>query len=364
MVKKEENIFIRDIEVPPVVQEKADAAFSEIRLKGMDGMKKNQMNHKNQKPKRFVKPLAAAAACAALIIAADFIGGAVINGRQKGISDDSAVVKVDDNQQSTSTDSAAVKVDDNQPEAASLFDFSITAYAADEDMPESIVTEDANIPEPTRTGDIVLTDRRIGVGGYTSMLFYVQGDEISNVDLTIDKGELYSETTKYATEADLEDYYAQGAPDGYFGPGTHTLEEILDPPVVVPYDEEEHHNSDHDVFHKTNHHLRLHHCIKGGTHISESYDSEKYYGFYIPDSVIEETNSIFDLQEGYHKALDVFDGATLTATITFSDGSSLTKEYGLTVTKLAMDENANVTQEEYTESSQYGYIYGILAREK
>ena len=62
--------------------------------------------------------------------------------------------------------------------------------------------------------------------------------------------------------------------------------------------------------------------------------------------------------------LDLFDGAVLTATITFTDGSNFTKEYELSTAKLIQDENGTVTQEEWTGGDEGAFVYGIVAREK
>ena len=60
------NIFLKDIDVPEVVQKKADLAFLSIQTEGGKTMKKG-----------YYKVLAAAAACAALIVAAQVSNGTV-----------------------------------------------------------------------------------------------------------------------------------------------------------------------------------------------------------------------------------------------------------------------------------------------
>lgn len=71
MEKKEIKILTDDIEVPAIVQKKADAAFAQIkreRAKNMENKTKTRRTHGRQsKITKYVKPVIAAAACVALI---------------------------------------------------------------------------------------------------------------------------------------------------------------------------------------------------------------------------------------------------------------------------------------------------------
>lgn len=64
----EKNIFKNDIEVPDIVQKKANIAFSDIRKKGPTTMRKKQ----------FIKPLIAVAACVVLVTGA-IVSDAIFN---------------------------------------------------------------------------------------------------------------------------------------------------------------------------------------------------------------------------------------------------------------------------------------------
>ncbi len=70
MHKKENNIFIKDVEVPTIVQKKADAAFSKIIMEGADNMtsKKNQKVKTYEKIRYHFKSSAAAAACICILV--------------------------------------------------------------------------------------------------------------------------------------------------------------------------------------------------------------------------------------------------------------------------------------------------------
>lgn len=74
MEKREISILKNEVEVPPVVQKKADAAFAEIQKERTEAMKKKdseqRMKKEQGKLRRLAKPLIAAAACAALIAGA------------------------------------------------------------------------------------------------------------------------------------------------------------------------------------------------------------------------------------------------------------------------------------------------------
>lgn len=61
------NVFLYDIDVPEIVQEKAEAAFSMIRTEGENKMKEQR---KTSKKKHTVEILVGAAACAALVVMA------------------------------------------------------------------------------------------------------------------------------------------------------------------------------------------------------------------------------------------------------------------------------------------------------
>lgn len=62
---RKEDIFIQDVEIPDIVQSKADIAFSDIK----NGRRKN-MNRKHNERKKVLKPVIAFAACVALVVVA------------------------------------------------------------------------------------------------------------------------------------------------------------------------------------------------------------------------------------------------------------------------------------------------------
>lgn len=325
MSEKRQNIFEKDIEVPPVVQEKADAAFSKIRMEGLDIMRRNtgerEVLKNKKKTNRIIKPMAAIAACAALVVAVSAAGGNTADGNQ---------------------DLAASGNEETAEQEKNIFDafsdFTLTACAAGQSAVQAGEEE----------GKILLTDIGMSDGGYTGMMFRIQGDGIENVILSINKGELYTATAEETTDKALESWLEAGGPDEDGNPDTHTMLMTHEPEA----------GADKNAPRK----ITLYHCAKGGKEITGKYEEETYYGFYVPDGVMTAASDRGDLATAYREALlYTFDGSDLTVTVTYTDGSTRSKEYGLSVKKLAQDENGDITQEEWTGGDEGAFVYGILA---
>lgn len=368
MDKKEHMLFQYDVEVPPVVMEKADEAFLTIKKGGWDTMKEN----KSVKTGTMAKRTAAAAACAALLVAAG-VAGKTFLGQEKensvasnavigeggGMSSDGDVLAEQDG--SMSADGNVLERQDGNvpadgnvstgqdgnglagPDAGT--DVAMND-AGDTDFSLSVYAQETRLSDG-QNGNLVFTDILHGDGGYTGMLFQVQGEDIADVSISIDKGELYTATVEETTEDAIYELEAQGFPDEDGDPDTHTTysyigepacgDASLPPAKVIAY-----------------------HCAKGGAKIDGKFDAGLYYGFYIPDDVKSDR---YDLAEAHREELGVFDGAVLTVTVTRTDKSSATKEYDLSVKKLALDENREVTQQEWIEGGE-GFVYGVLAKKR
>jgi len=324
MKKNEENIFLKDIEVPGIVQMKAEEAILKIQMEEKNIMSKKESTDtkRNYKIRKFVKPLIAMAACAALAVT-------VSVGRNAGSKKSDASMTVDNDETNLQNDE---KFNVTFP------DFSITAYAAELNLAEA------------DEGNIIFADSGISENGYTGIMFNIQGNEISDVDISIDKGELYSARIENSAEEALQDWMAQGMPDRDGNPDTDT---IVETSGLKQREEEP------DI-----QNVRMYHCTKRGTDIMEKYNREAYYGFYIPDNITSKTDDETDLAVAYHDMLHIFDGAVLTVTVTYSDGSNLTKEYELSAAKLSQDENGTILQEEWKGGDEGAFVYGIIAREK
>ncbi len=323
MKQFDERIFLEDVEVPEVVQRKADEAFDIIRKEGRNTMKKKSEEKKSVSFRTWIKPMIAAAACAALVITAAALGG------NTGRENNEAAIGVESSEPGTAMENRA---------NISFPDFSIAAYAEGEE------TAGAN------GGSAVFADVGFGADGYTGILFNVMGGGITDVDITIDKGELYSAVIEDTTEDAVRDWMAQGMPDRDADENTDTLVETLG----LEQREED----------TEPQRIRMYHCTKRGGEIREQYDARAYYGFYIPDSIREAVSDGTDQAEAKHEMMRAFDGAVLRVTVSYSDGSSSTKLYELTVEKLAQDGNGKITREIWTGGDEGAFVYGILAEEK
>lgn len=65
----------------------------------------------------------------------------------------------------------------------------------------------------------------------------------------------------------------------------------------------------------------------------------------------------------YREMLYKFEESRLTVTVTYSDGNTQSKEYKLSVKRLAQDENGDIMQEEWTGGDEGAFVYGILAED-
>lgn len=166
----------------------------------------------------------------------------------------------------------------------------------------------------------------------------------------MDKGELYSASIEDTTEDALNKWAAQGMPDMDGNPDTYT---IVETPAIEEGEDAPDIRS-----------ARLYHCTKRSALIRDKYDREKYYGFYIPEQAVSTINDETDLAEAYHDMLNIFDGAVMTVKVSYSDGSSLKREYELSAAKLTQDENGTITQEEWTGGDEGAFVYGIIGREQ
>lgn len=337
MNKDEKNIFQTDVEVPPVVWQKADAAFLKIEKEGRDIMKKE----KSVKRNRLIKSTAGIAACAALFVAAGVATGGLRAGEGVSAADGPAA-----SEGIPAADEAGTSSVGNGPDGSgethvirAQQNFSLTAYA----------------PEALKAGagddGLVFTDIGIGEDGFTGMLFQVQGEGIADVKMSIDKGELYTTTAEEMTGDVYYELEAAGMPDDDGNPDTHTVYQVIGDPGEDPVE----YRPDKVI---------AYNCVKCGQEVTGGYDAGLYYGFYIPDDV---SSSKYDLAEAYHERLGVFDGSVLKVSVTYTDGSIASREYDLSVKKLALDENRQGTQTEWKEGEkgmEEGYVYGVMAKEK
>ena len=106
-------------------------------------------------------------------------------------------------------------------------------------------------------------------------------------------------------------------------------------------------------------------CWKLDNGFTDEYDPDASYGLWLPSRQESEDD---DLQDSWHKSVDGFEGAKLTVTITFNDGSEQTRSMTLHTGKLGVEykddtSGPSLTGEVLTDeqAAAEGYIYGVYA---
>lgn len=153
-----------------------------------------------------------------------------------------------------------------------------------------------------------------GMIPYSGRVFFIGGNNIKTVDLSIDKGSLYKANfSKMRLEKDGE--------------------------IVETSDS----------------------CEYIGNDYSEDYNADRCFGFYFPEEVYE--NHVNEIGEDgpsvWHACYDDFNNGKLTVSVTYNDGSTESTEYRLTSGKLeinpdTMKPNGNII------NGDKPYIYGLL----
>ena len=181
-------------------------------------------------------------------------------------------------------------------------------------------------------------------GFYSGCLFKVTGEDIKTVSATIDKGAVYRTKTVKDTSDDRDEWVRS------MHQGTNPELDGADWIMVWGSDEM---------------HMYADLCWKLDNGFTDAYDSDTSYGLWLP-SQPETTDD--DLQDSWHKAVDGFEGAKLTVTITFTDGSEQTRSMTLHTGKLGVEykddtSGPSLTGEVLTDeqAAAEGYIYGVYA---
>lgn len=246
-----------------------------------------------------------AAACAFAVI----LGGAALHGRQTG----------------------------SDPVTDIAHTFGLVAYAAD--TGEMRQPKDSKIVFDTGSG---ADDPEKGF--YSGCLFKVTGEDIKNVSATIDKGAVYRTKTVKDTSADRDEWVRS------MHQGTNPALDGADRIMVWGSDEM---------------HMYADLCWKLENGFTDEYDPDVSYGLWLPSRQESEDD---DLQDSWHKSVDGFEGAKLTVTITFNDGSEQTRSMTLHTGKLGVEykddtSGPSLTGEVLTDeqAAAEGYIYGVYA---
>ena len=98
-----------------------------------------------------------------------------------------------------------------------------------------------------------------------------------------------------------------------------------------------------------------------GASVTEDYDPEARYGFLIPDTGGIDWEG--DPGTANQESIDRLDGARLTVTVTFADGTEQTKTYTLSTGKLRVEyeEDGTLTLLPQLAGDEDPWIYGVYA---
>ncbi|MBQ3513081.1 MAG: hypothetical protein IJA32_04690 [Lachnospiraceae bacterium] len=164
---------------------------------------------------------------------------------------------------------------------------------------------------------------------YIDCLFEIDGNNIKSVSGSIDKGEFYRFEYAEMTSVEYENMCLQGGADGE----NYTY---------------------NGYFYK----LRsAGYCEQIGNEFEEEYNSEVYYGFYLPDITSDISQ---DLREEYHANIDQLDGAIMTITVTYYDDTTESVTYKLSTGKLDVDLPHSYYYGTFVTDGQSGGTYGVL----
>ncbi|WP_370759600.1 hypothetical protein [Agathobaculum sp.] len=244
-----------------------------------------------------------AAACAFAVV----LGGAALHGRQTG----------------------------SDPVTDIAHTFGLVAYAAE--------TDEMRQPKESK----IVFDCGSGVddpekGFYSGCLFKVTGENIKTVSASIDNGAIYRTKTVKDTSDDRDEWVRT------MYQGTNPAIDGADRIMVWGSDEM---------------HMYADLCWKLDNGFIDEYDPDVSYGLWLPSRQESEDD---DLQDSWHKSVDGFEGAKLTVTITFNDGSKQTRSMTLHTGKLGVEykddtSGPSLTGEVLTDeqAEEQGYLYGV-----
>ena len=215
--------------------------------------------------------------------------------------------------------------------------FGIVAYAAD--TGETMQPKDSRVVFDIAGGG---TDSPTK-GFFSGCMFKVTGDNIETVSASIDKGGLYRTERLDITEAD-----AQAIMTGEFAP-------VADADDIMVQSEPEQNKWWVDASYR----------VENG--FVEAYDPSTSYGLWgEPQSVDMAADG--DLRDAWHDRTDEFDGAILTVTVTFTDGTTDTQTLTLHTGKLGVEYPSDESSPQLTgevltdeQAAEQGYVYGVYA---
>jgi len=208
--------------------------------------------------------------------------------------------------------------------------FGLTAYAADTG---ETVLPNANGGLAFTAGDGMANPE---TGDFTGCLFRVTGENIRTVSLSIDRGALY----RYILHTDMTDREIAAARKSM-------AEGTLTPAAISQNEDGAWYMPEMTALDNT---------------VTEDYDPTVSYGFWVPpeEMIVDET---MDLREESWANIDLFDGAALSVTVTFADGSSQSKTYQLSTGRLkaVYEDDGTLTILPQLAGDDESCVYGVYA---
>lgn len=223
--------------------------------------------------------------------------------------------------------------------ALPTFSFGLTAYAADTGE-----CYEANANGGLAFSAAGATRWSAESGHYTGCLFQVVGENIRTISLAIDREALYRSRTLTDLPGEEVQKYLEAEASGteYQLPGGGDV-------IAAVYSEGEEEP------------LTLEVVTDLGASVTEDYDPEARYGFLIPDTGDIDWEG--DPRTANQESIDRLDGARLTVTVTFTDGTEQTKIYTLSAGKLRVEYawDGTMTLLPQLAGDDDPWIYGVYA---
>ncbi len=213
--------------------------------------------------------------------------------------------------------------------------FGLVAYAAD--TGETLEPKGSKIVFDVGEGGCDDLEK----GFFSGCIFKVTGDNIQSVSASMDKGGLYRHE-KIEVDEKMPAVTLQ-----------ETDPRLANADIISISGLEEQHMWWADVSWK----------LENG--FVETYDPAVSYGLW----AAPQTTDAEDEQAAWHARTDEFDGATLTVTVTFTDGTTATQEMTLHTGKLGVTYPDDVSGPQLTgevltdeQAKEQGYVYGVYAQ--
>lgn len=195
----------------------------------------------------------------------------------------------------------------------------------------------------SNAGKLVLKDNGTGINNFTSMEFQVVGENIADVNLSVNKGCL----AKIIKTKSIENNSMSVSKSEDAGSDNSLSENDYN--HIQDYIGTDEGNFIYDY-------------TNLGSSVQEKYDPNVYYGFCVSGERYKEISDEYyeDLPKIFHTCYDEFNGGELTVEVTYTDGEKEKAVYSLASGKLRVDDKNNAIQE-FVTSDNEGYIYGVIA---